>query len=185
MVQIACPCPAKDGEPRHDSDEVTLRERLGFVEASSIRNGIAIRRAEHGEDEMETGEILAVLTEGYILYGVSAWTLEDEQGKPLPVTRANVRAYILDRWDIASVLADAADEAYSEAVMLPLLAQASTSSPPSPTPASTSANPPSGTPAPKPSKRSSISTIPTVGTVTTSESPDGDSRSSRSSTSAA
>jgi len=188
MVQIACPCPAKDGEPRHESDEVTLRERLGFVEAAAIRNRIGLRRAEAGAD-LESDEILAVLTEGYILHGVESWTLvgPDEKGvdRPIPVTRANVRVYILDRWEIASVVADAADEAYSEAVMLPLLRAASTSSQPTPTEGSTSPSPATGTQDPRPLKPSSISTTPTDATETTSPSPAGASRSSRSSRSAA
>ena len=184
MVAIACPCPAKDGEPRHESDEVTLRERLGFVEASAIRNRIAIRRQQADED-IESDEILAVLTEGYIIHGVESWTLEDADGKPLPVTRANVRACILDRWEIASVVADAADEAYSEAVMLPLLRAALTSSQPTPTEGSTSPSPATGTRDPRPLKPSSISTTPTDATETTSGSPAGGSRSSRSSRSAA
>lgn len=186
MVTTACPCPPlADGEPRHESDEVTLRERLGFVEASAVRNGISLRRAELELEELETAEILAVLTEGYVLYGIAKWTFEDADGKPVPVNRANIRRLVLERWEVASVVADAADERYAEAVMLPLLATASTSSRPSPTGASTSANPPSGTPAPKPSKRSSISTIPTADTATTTSSPDGDSRSLPSSSSAA
>lgn len=185
MTTIPCPCPAlPGGEPRHDSDELTLKPRLGFVESSAVRNAVTLRRSEAGED-IEASEIMAVLTEGYIVHGTASWTLEDAEGKPLPVTRANIRAYILDRWDIASVVADDADDQYAEAVMLPLLNKASTSSRPSQTPDSTSANPASGTPAPTPSKRSSISTIPTADTGTTTSSRDGASSSSQSSTSAA
>ena len=186
MVAIACPCPPlADGGRRHESDEVTLRERLGFVEASAVRNGISLRRAEMDVEDLETAEILAVLTEGYILYGVSSWTLQDEAGKPLPVNRATIREHLLSNWEVASVLADAADEVYGPAVMLPLLVRASTSSRPSPTEESTSASRPSGMPARKPSKPSSISTIPTADTATITSSPDGDSRSSPSSSSAA
>jgi hypothetical protein len=176
-VTIPCVCGS------HDEDTVHLRERLGFVEASAIRNGIALRRADSDED-LETGEILAILTEGYILYGVESWSLK-ESGKALPVTRANIRRLILANWEAASIVADAADEAYASAVMLPLLARASTSSRPTPTNASTSPNPPSPTPRPKPSRRSSISTIPTDDTATITSRPGGGSRSSQSSTSAA
>ena len=171
-VKIPCVCGS------HDEDTITLRERLGFVEALAIRNGIAIRRAESGDD-LETGEILAILTEGYILYGVESWSIKE------PVTRANIRRLILANWEVASVLADAADEAYSSAVMLPLLARASTSSRPTPTDASTSPSPSSPTSPRRPSKRSSISTIPTDDTATITSRPGGGSRSSQSSTSAA
>lgn len=174
-----------DGEPRHASDEVTLKPRLGFVEASAVRNRIAMHRAEIGEDELDPAEVLAVLTEGYIIHGLATWTLEDADGKPLPVTRANIRAFILDRWDIATDVADAADEQYAEAVMLPLLKTDSTSSPPSPTDGSTSPSPLSGTPAPKPLRPSSTSATPTDGTATTISSRAGGSKSSQSSSSAA
>ncbi len=176
-VTIPCVCGS------HDEDTVTLRERLGFVEASAIRNGIALRRAETGDD-LETGEILAILTEGYILYGVESWSLK-EASKPVPVTRANIRRLILANWEVASIVADAADEAYASAVMLPLLGRASTSSRPTPTSASTSPSPSSETSRPRPSKRSSISTIPTDDTATITSRPGGGSRSSQNSTSAA
>ena len=108
MVTIPCPCPVPEGRgSRHESDTVTLRERLGFRQAEAIRNEIAIARQEMGE--LETGDVLAILTEGYIIHGVESWTLEDDTGKKIPVSRANVRAYILDRWDIAPGVADAAE----------------------------------------------------------------------------
>jgi len=187
MVQIACPCPpTADGEPRHESDEVTLRATLGFRQAEAIRNEIAVTRSSlgEGEEDLAIGDILAILTEGYVLYGIESWTLSDDAG-PVPVTRTNIRRFILDRWDIAPDVADAADEAYSSAVMLPLLQRASTSSRPTPTDASTSPSPPSPTPRPKPSKPSSISTIPTDATVKTTSSLDGGSNSSQSSITAA
>ncbi len=186
MVQIACPCPPlADGEPRHDSDEVTLRERLAFRQAEAIRNEIAVARSDLGEGEdLAVSDILAILTEGYILHGVEAWSLADDDGK-IPVNRATIRRHIIDRWDIAPDVADAADEAYAKVVMLPLLQRASTSSRPSPTDGLTSPSPSSGQQARKPSKPSSISTIPTDDTVRTTSSLAGDSRSSQSSTSAA
>lgn len=163
--------------------EVTLRPTLGFREAASIRNEIILLR--QADPDASVGDILAVLTEGYILHGIEAWSLTDDDGKPLPVTKGNIRARLLSDLTAASILGDHADELYAEAVMLPLLAVASNSSPDTPTEASTSAPTDSSSTRRKPSRPSSISTIPTADTEGTSESPDGDSSSSPSSTSAA
>lgn len=184
MTQIICPCPPlADGAPRHEADTVNLRERLGFVQAESIRNRIAMRQADAGQD-LEPEEVLAILTEGYILYGVESWTLADDAG-PLAVTRTNIRAYIVDRWDIAPDVAEDADEAYASAVMLPLLAKASRSLPSTPTEPSTSPSPSTGTEVPTPSKRSSTTTTPTDAIEPTILSRAGASSTSRKSTSAA
>jgi hypothetical protein len=186
MVTIACPCPPMaDGSPRHETDRVTLRERLGFRAAEAIRNEIAIARNELDQgEELATGEILAILTEGYILHGVESWSLADDKGDITP-NRSTIRAYILDRWDIAPTVADAADEAFSEAVMLPLLNRASTSSRPTPTSGSTSASPPRSTRRRTRSSRSSTSGTPTAVIARTTLPPAGGSRSSPSSESAA
>lgn len=163
--------------------EVTLRPTLGFRAVASIRNEIQILRQD--DDDPSVGDILAVLTEGYILHGIESWSLLDDDGDPLPVTRSNIRVRILSDLTAASILGDYADNLYAKSVMLPLLAAASSSSPPTPTDTSTSAPTDSSSTPPKRSKPSSISTIPTADTGTTSKSPDGDSSSSQSSTSAA
>lgn len=186
-VTIRCVCP---GTP-HELDTVTLRDRFDFRKAASLKGDVVMMKMEN--PEATEGEILAVLSEGYIRYGIESWSLEDE-GKPIAVTYPAIDKYILGHLDVAFVLADAADDLYQEAVMRPLLGLASQSSPPTPTADSTSPDPSpsetaskstSPTPLPKQSKRSSTSTSPTGGTVTTTASRGGDSSSSQSSTSAA
>jgi hypothetical protein len=184
-VQINCPCPAKpDGGARHpDGDVVTLKETLDFRSVTAIRTNISLL-----EDGSNLGDIMATLTEGYLTYGIASWTLADEHGKPLPLSRLNIADRLLSDIAIASVVGDVADDVFGEKVLLPLLNRAGTSSQPSPT-APTSAPSPASTASsdrpPRQSKRSSISTIPTDDTATTSTSRDGDSSSSQNSASAA
>jgi hypothetical protein len=178
-VTIPCAC-ANAG---HDTDTVWLRELIAPRDALAISKDIEVLRSM--DPDATAGDVLAVLSEGYIVRGVESWTLLGEDGKPLEVTKAAVRERLLSRLDIASTLADVADELYAEAVMLPLLRRASPSSPPTPTEDSTSAPTDSGSTPRKPSKPSSISTTRTGGTAKTSASPDGDSSFSPSSASAA
>lgn len=187
-VTIACVCP---GTP-HDSDTVTLRDRLDFRQAASLKGDIVLMKLDN--PTASNGETLAVLSEGYLRHGIASWSLVDEQRKPLEVNWPAIEEHILGRLDVAFVLADAADDLYAEAVMRPLLGLGSPSSPPTPTADSTSPDPSpsetasrstSPTPLPKRSKQSSTSTSPTDGIATTTASRDGDSSSSQSSTSAA
>lgn len=196
-VRIPCGCP----EQPHDFDTVTLRERLDFRQASAIKGDIALMKLDN--PEASAGQVLAVLSEGYMLYGIESWTLigPDEKGKigPLPVSIGTIRERIIDATDLeaAMLVADAADDLYARSVMRPLFLSASPSSPDMPTEDSTSPEPsPSDTAEstprptsptllPPPSKRSSTSTTRTGGTGRTTASRDGDSSSSRNSTSAA
>jgi hypothetical protein len=191
-VPIRCVCPPKaDGSPRHEGDTVTLRDTLGFVATQTARNAVELAKGEAraaGEDHVDAALALALLTEQYLLLGIESWTLVDAKGKPLPVHRTTIRELIEgdDNDDVASLISDEADGLYSKKVMLPLLAKASTSSPPTPTDStSPTRGNGQGKASGKPSKRSSISTIPTADTAGISKSPDGDSSSSRSSASAA
>ena len=181
MVAVTCLCPPKaTGEARHPAgDEITLRERLDFRAALTARNTMVLLKEE--DPDVSSAEILAALTETYLVLGIESWSLVDAKGKPLPVSKAAIREVLLTKPDIAMEVGDAADALYSAAVILPLLARAQKSLPPTPINGSTSAKTPSLPKRPKPSKRSSITTIPTAATVTTSPSPAGDSSSSLSS----
>jgi hypothetical protein len=181
-VQIECPC-RKDGEPRHGHDTVTLRDTLDFRTATAIRNTIAFAKAE--DDEVSSAEIMALLTEGYILHGIAAWTLVDEKGKAVPVSKPEIRARLLADPLAAEPIGEAADTLYGPAILLPLVQRALASSQPSPTDESTS--PPTISPArnPKRSKPSSTSTSGTAGTATITSLHGGGSSSSPSSASAA
>jgi hypothetical protein len=181
MVTIECICPPRaDGSPRHPAgDTVTLRERLDFRAALTARNTMVLLKTE--DPDASTAEILAALTETYLLVGIEAWSVTDAKGKPVEPTKAAIREMLLSRPDTAMTVGNAADELYSAAVILPLVALAQNSSPPTPTNGSTSAPKPSSAKRPRPSKQSSITPFPTAATATTSASPDGDSNSSQNS----
>ena len=181
MVTIECICPPlADGQARHpDGDTVTLRERLDFRAALTARNTMLLLKTE--DPDVSTAEILAALTEAYLLAGIEAWSVVDAKGKPVEPTKAAIREHLLSHPDTAMTVGNAADELYSAAVILPLVALAQTSSPPTPTNGSTSPPRPSLAKRPRPSKPSSITPFPTDATATTSLLPAGDSSSSQNS----
>lgn len=190
-VPITCPCPLKGGAIRHpEGDTVMLRERLSFHDALAIRKASALAKdgLENPSERELAAEILATMSEFYVLMGVEAWTLVDSQDQPLPVLRSTIRSVLLDSPDI-DLIVEAADSMYNPVVLLPLLHRANPSSPTTPTRSpehepSTSATESPTTPQ-KPSKPSSITTSQTDATVTTSLSLVGDSNSSQNSQSAA
>lgn len=184
MVTIDCICPPKaDGGARHpDGDTVTLRERLDFRAALTARNTIVLLKTE--DPDASAAEVLAALTEMYLLLGVEAWSIVDAKNHPVAVSKAAVRELLLGNPDAAMTVGDAADALYSQAVILPLLARAQTSSPRTRTGGSTSATKRSSAKRPTPLRRSSTTTTPTVATEATSDSLDGDFSSSLSSRSA-
>lgn len=183
-VPIPCVCPEVDGVVRHpDGDVVTIRDHLDFRTAASMRAsfGFAISDDERGRSL----ELLGILTEAYVLFGVASWTVVDDRGRSLDVSHMAIRARLLTNLDAASLVADAADKIYAPVVLFPLLNRASMSSPPTSTNGSTfrkKASPPKRRTR---SSRSSISTIPTDATGTTTRSPDGGSSTSQNETSAA
>ncbi len=186
MATITCACPPKaEGEPRHPGgDIINLREKLDSRSALAMRWSVIQLKAD--DPDASVAEILGVMSEQYMLHGIESWTLVDEAGKPLPCTKAHVRTHILSR-DLSDIMpiVEEADELYMGIVILPLAEGASTSSPDTPTDASTSP-PTDSEPTPlKRSKRSSTTTSRTAATETTSPSPDGGSNSSPSSASAA
>lgn len=169
-VKIGCPCPKRDGAARHpDGDTLTFRERLDFRSAFAVRNEFGMLRAS---GEATIGEAMAALTEGFLIYGIEAWTLTDEKDRPIPVNRPAIRRYILSDLSIAEPAADAADELYGP-VILPLVVKVSSSSPTSSIESETSAKPDSKETTPSPSSPSSTTTSPTDATETTSPVPAG------------
>ena len=157
-VLTDCIC---SGKP-HEQDTITLRDHLDFRQGKRIQNEILLLEEEQRQD---VAFVLAVLTEEYILGGVEAWSVVDDKDKPVPVTRDTIREYLLSKPVAAGPVADAADELYQEAVMLPLLRRAQNSSPPTPTGGLTSAPTSSEPKRPKLLKQSSTSTTRTDGTV--------------------
>jgi hypothetical protein len=176
-VTIPCPCPSKaTGEPRHDADTVTLRDRLDFHAATTIRKAIGLRFLE--DPETSTAEVLATLTEHYILFGVEAWTLVDDRGKAVEVSKPAIRERLLSGEASVTDLADAADGLYASQVMLPLLVAAQNSSQRTPMDGSTSARKSGPRKPRRPSRRSSTTTSRTAGTGTITSLPVGGSSSS-------
>lgn len=178
-MEIPCICPAAPGgEPRHATDTVELRARLGFREVDTIKQALGVMYLQ--DPDAGFPEVFATIREQYLLHGVESWTLLDGEGDPLPVTKPNIRERLFMHFEAAELIADAADDLYAEAVMRPLLQAASTSSPPTPTEPSTSL--PSGssdsTEDERPSSPSSTTTTPTDDTGTITSPPAGDSSSS-------
>ena len=180
-VTIPCICPPKDGQPRHDEDTVTLRDKLGFQAVAAIRWQTEIMRQT--DPRASFAELFGAVTELYILYGIEEWTVVDDKGKLVEVSKPAIRDRLLTT-DQAQIVGDVADGQYAE-VMRPLLQPASTSSPPTPKIPSTSHERNTSPRHRTRSKPSSISTIPTAATETTTSSLDGDSRSSPNSVTAA
>lgn len=176
-VPIPCVCPPVEGRSRHEAgDTVTIRDRLDFKSASAIRSSLAFGTSD--DQAARTLELLALLTESYVMFGVESWTLVDEGG-PVPVSHAAIRRFLLDgNVEAASLVAEVADQAYSDVVLLPLVNRASTSSPRTPTNGSTYRRTDSSRKRRTPSSRSSTRITPMGATGTTSGSPVGDSSSS-------
>lgn len=176
-VTINCICPAKGGAQRHASDTVTLADRLDFRTLLTLRQAIGF---EIREPETSPASIIAVLIEQYLLHCVTGWSLVDEAGKAVPVSRQAIRDRLLTHQEEAEIIGTAADDIYTDTVTLPLTHRASSSSETTPTPGSTSATNGHGTRRPKPSKPSSISTTPMVVTGPMAASHGGGSSSSQS-----
>ena len=176
-VKIPCVCGKHDAE-----DTVWLADVLGFHQATTITKAVELISAD--DPQSRGAEVLATLSEYYLLVGIERWTLRDAQGKPLEVTKGNIRSRILSNPTAAGQLVEVADGLYQEAILLPLVARASTSSQPSRTDEPTSPTP-RGTRRPKPLKPSSTFTTQTGDIETTSASLAGDSSFSPSSESAA
>jgi len=186
-VRIACPCPPKaNGEPRHEHDTVTLRERFDFRSAQTIRNSYKVLKVE--DPDVSVAEVLATLTEFYLLFGVEAWTLTDDKGKLIELSKTAIREHLLTAEDVETV-ADAADELYTAKVFDPLVKRAqrprNRSSRSGPMDDSTSARKSSPMKPPRPSKRSSTTTSRMGGTGTITSLHAGASSSSPSSKSVA
>ena len=173
MAVIDCVCPPKtDGTARHpDGDTITLREKLDFRSALTARNTVILLKQE--DENASVAEILAALTELYLVMGISKWTLVDEKGKAIEPNRHTIRAFMEANPDAAMEIGDEADGLYSEAVITPLVVRASTSSPPTRTTDSTSVTSGSSQTPRMRSKPSSTTTTRTGGTVTTSLLPGG------------
>ena len=98
-VIVPCTCPAKpNGEPRHAHDTITFRDRLDFRGGMVIRKAITMLKVE--DPDSGAAEVLAAMSEHYMLEGISGWTLVDEKGKPVEASKTAIREFINDHQDI-------------------------------------------------------------------------------------
>jgi hypothetical protein len=149
---------------------VYLRPALDWEAVSAIKWDVLVKKEQAGED-LPAGEIIGLLQKGYIVYGIARWDL------PIPLTRPNVRREILANTERASIVAEKADELYSEQVLLPLVKMGAKSSLATSTNGSTSATTGSSVAPRRRSKRSSTSITPMDAIDMTSSGPAGDSSS--------
>lgn len=172
-IAVACPCP---GTPHPDGDTVELREKL------DLHAGVAVQRLVIDANQAGVGlgaaELVGILSEGYLIYGVEGWSFLNEQGLPLPCTKDTIRSVLLADFTLAAPVAEAADELYMAAVILPLANRARSSSPTTLTNGSTSPRPRGTRSHPKQPKPSSTTTSLTDATEGTSPLPAGASNSS-------
>ena len=121
-----CRCP---GTP-HAQDEVYLLPRLTF-EGGARSDAVIAAHLERGD----TADLGRALSRVYLTEQVAGWNLTGEGGLPLPFAPA----LLLSDWEASRVVADKADDLYSEVLLAPLVTAASKSSPAGRTAASTSA----------------------------------------------
>ena len=165
-VAVACRCP---GTP-HDGDTVYLRPTLDLRGGMIAQRKVIDLAAGRNEgSEVDTDVILATLAETYCLNGVVDWTFTNGDSKKVPVSEQAIRDLILDDFAFGIVVADAASDLYTSAVLDPLLAQVAKSSRPTRTRGSTSARSGSSATRRKRSKPSSTESTPTDDTATISE----------------
>lgn len=145
---------------------VYLRPTLDWEAVSAIKWDVLVKKEAAGED-LPAGEIIGLLQKGYMVYGIARWDL------PMPLTRPLVRREILGNTERASIVAEKADELYSEQVLLPLVRLAAKSSPDTSNNGSTLATTGSSAAPRKHSKRSSTSITPTAAIEMTSGPPGG------------
>jgi hypothetical protein len=112
-----------------DGDTVWMRRHL------DVAGGAAILGVIWSQDDKP---LVERLTRAYLIHGIVAWTLKDDDGSPVPPTADNINRL---KWDGALMkLADTAADLYGEAVVGPLARMASESSPSGPSDDSTSAS---------------------------------------------
>jgi hypothetical protein len=156
-ITIPCVCPVPGA---HTEDTIYLPDTLGFTALAQL----VMSARWYSADTDDMAKLLAHLQEAYLLYTLSGWTLVDAEGKPLPLTEANVRTYLMANPSVAFDVADAADDLYGAAVVRPLVNRAKPSSLRGQTAGSTSARRRRGPRNPKPRLRSLTTTTPTAAT---------------------
>lgn len=109
-----CACP---GTP-HDGDLVYLLPKLGLEGGAAAEFDLLLTN-ELPDENRRTLALLARWTVTFVRYGAVAWNRVDETG-PAPF---DVESLIAD-YSVSRLIAEKANELYSEAVMSPLFAAA-------------------------------------------------------------
>ena len=108
-VTVTCPCP---GTPHPDGDTVTLKDKPGLHLGATVL-GWANRQ---GEANIPTiGDIM----ETYLREGVVDWTFTLENGDHRPCDDEGLD-WLMDDYELAYPIANAAAEVYTEAIFRPL-----------------------------------------------------------------
>ena len=176
-VSIPCVCPGD--EPRHpEGDTVTLKDKLGFEEATACKQAIQLVEDDGSEVNDLTARRLAAVVTQYMFSGIASWTLQN--GAAIPVTAGNIRKYLMSDFVAADLVSSEAETLYNPQVLIPLVNRVATSSRPTPTDELTSVTTGSTPSSRKRSSRSSTTTTRTGDTGMTFSQPDGDSSTSQS-----
>jgi len=129
-----------------DGNWVRLAPHLSLTAGAGVM--AAIRGAESTNAEVE-----AAIAAAFLRQGIIAWSMVDADGKPLPITNANIDARL--DWVTAHDVAEKCNELYAADLFRPFLPKIAKSSLPGPKDASTSLPTESGATLPTPSKPSS------------------------------
>lgn len=160
LVPVLIPCPTGAHE---EGDTVLLRPRLPLPGGIEARRKIA-----ELQDGADGDEVTGLLMDVYLRHGIADWTLHDDEGNAVLLTRQTLRERILEAdLDVAIQIANKADDLYAPTVVAPLVKRAVKSLQASRRGRSTSASTTSTPSRPKRSKPSSTSTTPMAATATT------------------
>lgn len=130
-VEVPCLCP----DTPHEGDTVYLHPKIG-LQGGAVAQRKIIAAIQGGA---ERDEIMGSLMDVYVRYGVADWTFTNGNSHKLEVTPENVEKRLLSDFTIGYLVADKADDLYSNALLDPLRAGVSKSSRPTPIKGSTSA----------------------------------------------
>ena len=112
-VPIRCPCPPKDGEPRHsDGDSVDVRSQYGYGDSLALAKKSVQYRVGLNKDKESVVipyEDAFLKHESLMELAVKSWTLEDADGEPLPI---GLPTFLLLPEDIGNVIAEKVNELY-------------------------------------------------------------------------
>jgi hypothetical protein len=144
-----CECP---NTPHPEGDKAWLRPRL-TAEGGLLAQAIVATATDPRETYAALG--FALLSDGLV-----RWTLQDDDGKPVPTDTTLLRSGALD-WDTTlSPIAEKANDLYMESVMAPLVRGRLTPLPHGQTEVSTSPTTDSSTESPTPSEPSTTPITP-------------------------